>query len=122
MLELRLCGESKIEHVAGILLGDVGGGADVIARYKRIAGVDTHFVMGNDEHSQNVYKKAIELGKDPLAYCDEMEREFRSVWKELGISFDDFIRTTEPRHRAATQKLAFFPPPLQPAGRARSNR
>jgi len=79
--------------------------ADVIARYKRLCGIETHFVMGNDEHSQNVYKRAIERGMDPLAYCDQMEQEFRAVWKQLDISFDDFIRTTEPRHRAAVQKL-----------------
>ena len=75
--------------------------ADVIARYKRLCGFETYFLMGNDEHSQNVYKKAVEQGLDPLAYCDRMEREFRAVWQELDISFDDFIRTTEPRHRAA---------------------
>jgi methionyl-tRNA synthetase len=79
--------------------------ADVIARYKRLCGVETHFVMGNDEHSQNVFKKARELGEDPLAYCDRMEREFREVWRRLDVSFDDFIRTTEPRHRAGTQEL-----------------
>ena len=80
--------------------------ADVIARYKRLCGVDTHFLMGNDEHSQNVFKRAVELGLDPKAYTDQMEREFRDVWKRLHVSFDDFIRTTEPRHRAAVQKLA----------------
>ena len=80
--------------------------ADVIARYKRLCGFETHFLMGNDEHSQNVYKRALERGMDPLAYCDQMEQEFRAVWKQLDISFDDFIRTTEPRHRAAVQKLA----------------
>ena len=79
--------------------------ADVIARYKRLSGVDTHFVMGNDEHSQNVFRKARELGEDPLAYCDRMAQEFRDVWKRLDISFDDFIRTTEPRHRAGVQEL-----------------
>ena len=79
--------------------------ADVIARYKRLRGVDTHFVMGNDEHSQNVYRRARELGEEPLAYCDRMEQEFRDVWARLSISFDDFIRTTEPRHRAAVQQL-----------------
>jgi methionyl-tRNA synthetase len=79
--------------------------ADVIARYKRLAGVETRFLMGNDEHSQNVYRKARELGLEPLAYCDQMEREFRDVWKKLDISFDDFIRTTEPRHRAGVTEL-----------------
>lgn len=80
--------------------------ADVIARYKRLAGFETHFLMGNDEHSQNVYKRARERGLEPHAYCDQMEREFRAVWTQLDISFDDFIRTTEPRHKAAVQQLA----------------
>jgi methionyl-tRNA synthetase len=79
--------------------------ADVIARYKRLCGVETHFVMGNDEHSQNVFRKARELGEDPLAYCDRMAQEFLDVWKRLDISFDDFIRTTEPRHKAGVQEL-----------------
>jgi methionyl-tRNA synthetase len=63
-------------------------------------------MMGNDEHSQNVFRRAREQGLDPLEYCDRMEAEFRSVWEQLDISFDDFIRTTEPRHRSAVQKLA----------------
>ena len=79
--------------------------ADVIARYKRLAGFDVHFVMGNDEHSQNVFRKAKELGEEPLAYCDRMAAEFLDVWRRLDISFDDFIRTTEPRHRAGVQEL-----------------
>ncbi len=80
--------------------------ADVIARDRRLRGFDVRFVMGNDEHSQNVYKKARELGMEPLAYCDQMEREFRDVWRRLDVSFDDFIRTTEPRHRTAVTALA----------------
>ena len=80
--------------------------ADVIARYKRLCGVETHFLMGNDEHSQNVFKKAAEEGLDPLAYCDRMEEVFRETWGALDISFDDFIRTTEPRHRAGVTEMA----------------
>jgi methionyl-tRNA synthetase len=80
--------------------------ADVIARDRRLRGFDVRFVMGNDEHSQNVFKKARELGMEPLAYCDQMEREFRDVWRRLDLSFDDFIRTTEPRHRVAVTTLA----------------
>jgi methionyl-tRNA synthetase len=79
--------------------------ADVIARYQRLRGVDTHFVMGNDEHSQNVFRRARELNEDPLAYCDRMEQEFRDVWRRLDVSYDDFIRTTEPRHKVAVQHL-----------------
>jgi methionyl-tRNA synthetase len=80
--------------------------ADVIARYKRLAGFETRFLMGNDEHSQNVYRSAIEQGLDPLAYCDRMEQEFTKTWRHLDVSFDDFIRTTEPRHRAGVTELA----------------
>jgi methionyl-tRNA synthetase len=81
--------------------------ADVIARYRRLTGARTHFLMGNDEHSQNVFKRAQEQGKDPLAYCDEMEVVFRDVWRRLDVSFDDFIRTTDRRrHFPAVQRLA----------------
>ena len=80
--------------------------ADVIARYKRLAGFDVRFVMGNDEHSQNVFKQAAEAGLEPRAYCDQMEQEFRSAWRSLDISFDDFIRTTQPRHRAGVTEIA----------------
>ena len=81
--------------------------ADVIARYHRLKGDDTWFLMGNDEHSQNVFKRAQEQGKDPLAYCDEMEQAFRETWAGLDISFDDFIRTTDRRrHFPAVQAMA----------------
>jgi methionyl-tRNA synthetase len=81
--------------------------ADVIARYKRLAGFDTYFLMGNDEHSQNVFRRAQELGQDPLTYCDDMERVFTSVWRRLDVSNNDFIRTTDSRrHRPAVQKMA----------------
>ena len=79
--------------------------ADVIARYKRLAGFDTHFVMGNDEHSQNVFKSATEQGLAALEYCDRMEVEFTRTWRHLDVSYDDFIRTTEGRHRAGVTDL-----------------
>jgi methionyl-tRNA synthetase len=80
--------------------------ADVIARYKRLCGIETRFLMGNDEHSQNVFKKAAEEGLTPLAYCDQMAEEFIATWRGLDVSFDDFIRTTEPRHRAGVTEIA----------------
>ena len=79
--------------------------ADVIARYKRLAGIDTFFLMGNDEHSQNVYKSAVEQGLDPLTYCDRMEEVFQKTWRALDLSYDDFIRTTQPRHKAAVTEM-----------------
>lgn len=79
--------------------------ADVIARYKRLAGFDTRFVMGNDEHSQNVFKSATEQGLPALEYCDRMEVEFTRTWRHLDVSYDDFIRTTEPRHTAGVNEI-----------------
>jgi methionyl-tRNA synthetase len=79
--------------------------ADVIARYKRLAGFETHFVMGNDEHSQNVYRSAAEEGLPALDYCDRMEVEFTRTWRHLDVSYDDFIRTTEARHRAGVTEI-----------------
>ncbi|HSQ60761.1 MAG TPA: methionine--tRNA ligase [Acidobacteriota bacterium] len=80
-------------------------GADAIARWKRLAGFDTRFLMGNDEHSTNVEKAAREKGLEPKVYCDQMAEIFQGVWKRLDISYDDFIRTTEPRHVRGVQEL-----------------
>lgn len=80
--------------------------ADAIARYKRLAGYDVYFTMGNDEHSINVKREADRLGyRDTTAYCDGMALQFEEVWKKLHISHSDFIRTTEARHRKGVQKL-----------------
>jgi len=80
--------------------------ADVIARYQKLSGVDTWFLMGNDEHSQNVFRAAAEQGMDPVAYCDQMEVLFRDTWARLDVRFDDFIRTTQARHKAGVVELA----------------
>jgi methionyl-tRNA synthetase len=80
-------------------------GADCMARYKRLCGFDTYFLMGNDEHSTNVEREAARRGLDPLEYCRLMSEEFRSVWKALSISYDDFIHTTEKRHTGAVKEL-----------------
>ena len=79
--------------------------ADVICRARRLLGDDVLFVMGNDEHSTNVAKSAGEEGLSPQEYTDRMEQEFRRAWERLSISFDDFIRTSEPRHHAAVKEL-----------------
>jgi methionyl-tRNA synthetase len=79
--------------------------ADCIARSRRLLGEDVLFVMGNDEHSVNVEKSARGAGLGPKEYTDRMEAEFRVAWKKLDISFDDFIRTTEPRHAASVHEL-----------------
>ena len=79
--------------------------ADCIARAKRLLGYDVRFCMGTDEHSVNVKKKAIEEGLDPQAYCDRMVPHFEEIWKKLSISYDDFIRTTDERHKISVSEL-----------------
>jgi methionyl-tRNA synthetase len=73
-------------------------GADVQARYRRMEGCDVFFLMGNDENTVKVAKRAAELGQGTKAYCDDMARQFREVWDALGISYDEFVQTSEPRH------------------------
>jgi methionyl-tRNA synthetase len=75
-------------------------GADVQARYRRMEGFEVFFLMGNDENTVKVSRRAAELGKDTKAYCDEMAAGFQAIWRALGISYDDFIQTSEPRHHA----------------------
>jgi len=79
--------------------------ADCIARAKRLLGYDVRFCMGTDEHSVNVKKRALESGLEPKAYCDRMAPQFTRIWEKLSVAFDDFIRTTEPRHIAGVTAL-----------------
>ena len=76
-------------------------GADCIARYRRLRGDDVHFLMGMDEHSQAVLQAAEEHRLEPKAWVDQMAATFESYWRRLECSNDDWIRTTEPRHREA---------------------
>jgi methionyl-tRNA synthetase len=80
-------------------------GADAIARYRRLRGDDVHFVIGMDEHGQNIIQSAEQAGLDPQTWVDRIAKAFRDVWDVLLISHDDFIRTTEDRHRAAVDEL-----------------
>jgi methionyl-tRNA synthetase len=80
-------------------------GADVQARYRRMEGYDVFFLMGNDENTIKVAKRAAELGRTPQEYCDDMARQFKEVWRALEISFDDFIQTSEPRHHEGCRKF-----------------
>jgi len=79
--------------------------ADVLARYYRLLEVPTHFLTGTDEHGQKVYDAARKAGMSPQEQADRTVVRFIEAWKRLGISNDDFIRTTEPRHTAVVQDL-----------------
>ena len=80
-------------------------GADVQARYRRMEGYDVFFLMGNDENTVKVSKRAAELGLDTQAYCDDMARQFREVWDALDISYDAFIQTSSERHKQCCRKF-----------------
>ncbi len=78
---------------------------DVLARFWRMDGRDVYFLTGTDEHGQKVEKSAEAVGMDPLAFCDLQSAKFRDLAAAMNISNDDFIRTTEPRHIAASQAI-----------------
>ncbi len=80
-------------------------GADVQARFRRMEGRAVHFLMGNDENTIKVSQRARDLGVEPKPYVDDMARQFREVWASLDISFDDFIQTSEERHREGCRKF-----------------
>jgi len=73
-------------------------GTDVAARYKRLRGIETFFTTGTDEHSLNVLRCARDEGLSPKEYCDRMAERFKHLCKVLCISYDRFIRTTDPDH------------------------
>ena len=72
---------------------------DVAARFKRLDGFDVRFLTGTDEHGQKVEKSALSRGKTPQEFCDEISLKFSDLVKDLNLSNDDFIRTTEERHK-----------------------
>src|SRR5882762_2108399 len=78
---------------------------DTIARRQRLLGAETFFLTGTDEHGQKIERAAEAAGKTPQQYADEISAEFRQLWKRMGISNDDFIRTTEERHKKRVQEL-----------------
>jgi methionyl-tRNA synthetase len=78
---------------------------DALARRKRAQGIDTWFLTGTDEHGQKIERSAELAGRTPEEFATAISGEFRSLWKQLGISNDDFIRTTEERHKRGTQKF-----------------
>ena len=77
--------------------------ADVIARFYRQLDYDTFFLTGLDEHGQKVQEAAINRQVEPQVHCDEMAPRFIDLWDKLHISNDDFIRTTEQRHKKVVQ-------------------
>jgi methionyl-tRNA synthetase len=78
---------------------------DVVARRKRALGIDTWFLTGTDEHGQKIERSAELAGRTPQEFATAVSAEFRGLWDRLGLTYDDFIRTTEERHKRGTQRL-----------------
>ncbi|HTV83184.1 MAG TPA: methionine--tRNA ligase [Acidobacteriaceae bacterium] len=79
--------------------------ADAIARRRRALGIDTFFLTGTDEHGQKIERSAAKAGCSPQEFAHRVSAEFLGLWDRMGLTYDDFIRTTEPRHKRAVQKL-----------------
>ena len=80
-------------------------GADAIARYRRLRGDEVHFLVGMDEHGQKVAQAAQERGIPPQQLVDELADTFKAMWSRLAISYDQFVRTTDPQHLAGVDAL-----------------
>jgi methionyl-tRNA synthetase len=78
---------------------------DAIARRKRALGIDTWFLTGTDEHGQKIERSAKLAERTPMEFATAISGEFRALWDRLGLSYNDFIRTTEERHKRGVQKL-----------------
>lgn len=79
--------------------------SDCLARFKRLQGYQVFFSTGTDEHGMKIEKKAEEEGKDPATFVNEITANFQDLWKRLNIEYTRFIRTTDPAHKAAVQKV-----------------
>ena len=79
--------------------------ADVLARYKQLRGYEVFFLTGTDEHGQKVEKAASAAGETPLELADRVMKRFQALWEKLDISYSDFIRTTQERHKKGVSHL-----------------
>jgi len=79
--------------------------ADTLARYRRMAGDDVYFLTGTDEHGQKIERAAAQKGVAPKEFVDDVVAKYRGAWRTFGITHDDFLRTTEARHRASVEAM-----------------
>src|SRR5271156_4873540 len=79
--------------------------ADVIARRKRALGANAFFLTGTDEHGQKIQRSAEKANCGPQEFTDQVSAQFRGLWDRMGLTYNDFIRTTDPRHKRGVQKL-----------------
>lgn len=79
--------------------------ADVLARFQRLQGKQVRFITGTDEHGEKIALSAFALGRTPIEHVDKVAEEYRSLWKELDISYDRFVRTTETDHEKLVKEF-----------------
>ncbi len=79
--------------------------ADSMARFKKLQGYDAYFLTGTDEHGQKIERKAKEAGISPQEYVDDIVKGIKELWTLMNVEYDDFIRTSEPRHQKSVQKI-----------------
>jgi methionyl-tRNA synthetase len=79
--------------------------ADVLARWKRFSGREVFFLTGTDEHGAKIEKAAEDAKEQPQDFVNRIASEYRRLWKVLNISYDDFIQTSEPRHKKVVQDI-----------------
>src|ERR1700722_121997 len=92
-------GEPHIGHAYEVIA------ADVLVRFKRLDGYKVRFQTGMDEHGQKIEQTARKLGMTPQQLVDKVSAQFRALYDRLGVSYDDFIRTTEQRHKTGVQEF-----------------
>lgn len=90
-------GEAHIGHAYTTFI------ADTLARHSRLQGNETYFLTGTDEHGQKIEEAAKKLGKETQQFADEISASFRNLWEEFDISYDQFIRTTDAKHKIGVQ-------------------
>lgn len=93
---------NDVPHVGHIYTTVV---ADTLARYHRLAEREVYFLTGTDEHGQKIERAAREQSLEPLELADRVVAVYHQLWEQLGMTHDDFVRTTEPRHRKAVEEL-----------------
>ena len=91
-------GEAHIGHAYTTFI------ADMMARYSRLKGEETYFLTGTDEHGQKIEESALKAGMPTQQFADEISASFKDLWDEFGISYDQFIRTTDAEHKRGVQK------------------
>jgi methionyl-tRNA synthetase len=93
---------SKIPHIGNVYEAIL---SDALVRFKKEQGYDTYFLTGTDEHGQKIELQALEAGKSPQEHVDEIAGEIKRIWDLVGVSYDQFIRTTDIDHKRVVQKI-----------------